>query len=316
MAKHSLPGFRIVIVGSGAIGSYYGSKLAYYGRDVHFLMRGDLYAVRKRGLHIRSKGENIHVAKVNCHTSTEEIGPSDLVIIALKATSNDALPALLSPLLHEKTALLTLQNGLGSEEFLAEHFGAERVLGGLCFVCLNRTAPGVIEHYDYGRVAIGEFRRYPQPRTHDIAWEFKRCGIVCSVIEDLVLERWRKLVWNIPLNGLSVVAGGMDTAAILADENLRRLTLELMDEVISIANRCGHALPTAAAMEQMKRTETMGAYKPSTLIDYLAGRPLEIEAIWGEPYRRARAAGVAAPHLENLYQQLLSLDRAQRSNAR
>jgi 2-dehydropantoate 2-reductase len=316
MAKHSLPGFRIVIVGSGAIGSYYGSKLAYYGRDVHFLMRGDLYAVRKRGLHIRSKGENIHVAKVNCHTSTEEIGPSDLVIIALKATSNDALPALLSPLLHEKTALLTLQNGLGSEEFLAEHFGAERVLGGLCFVCLNRIAPGVIEHYDYGRVAIGEFRRYPQPRTHDIAWEFKRCGIVCSVIEDLVLERWRKLVWNIPLNGLSVVAGGMDTAAILADENLRRLTLELMDEVISIANRCGHVLPTAAALEQMKRTETMGAYKPSTLIDYLAGRPLEIEAIWGEPYRRARAAGVAAPHLENLYQQLLSLDRAQRSNAR
>jgi 2-dehydropantoate 2-reductase len=283
---------------------------------VHFLMRGDLYAVRKRGLHIRSKGENIHVAKVNCHTSTEEIGPSDLVIIALKATSNDALPALLSPLLHEKTALLTLQNGLGSEEFLAEHFGAERVLGGLCFVCLNRIAPGVIEHYDYGRVAIGEFRRYPQPRTHDIAWEFKRCGIVCSVIEDLVLERWRKLVWNIPLNGLSVVAGGIDTAAILADENLRRLTLELMDEVISIANRCGHVLPTAAALEQMKRTETMGAYKPSTLIDYLAGRPLEIEAIWGEPYRRARAAGVAAPHLENLYQQLLSLDRAQRSNSR
>jgi 2-dehydropantoate 2-reductase len=218
--------------------------------------------------------------------------------------------------LHEKTALLTLQNGLGSEEFLAEHFGAERVLGGLCFVCLNRTAPGVIEHYDYGRVAIGEFRRYPQPRTHDIAWEFKRCGIVCSVIEDLVLERWRKLVWNIPLNGLSVVAGGIDTAAILADENLRRLTLELMDEVISIANQCGHALPTAAALEQMKRTETMGAYKPSTLIDYLAGRPLEIEAIWGEPYRRARAAGVAAPHLENLYQQLLSLDRAQRSNSR
>ena len=316
MAKHSLPRFRIAVVGSGAIGSYYGGKLAYYGRDVHFLMRGDLHAVRKRGLHIRSKGENIHVAKVNCYTSTEEIGPSDLVIIALKATLNDALPALLPPLLHEKTALLTLQNGLGSEEFLAEHFGAERVLGGLCFVCLNRTAPGVIEHYDDSRVAIGEFRRYPQPRTHDIAWEFKRCGIVCSVIEDLVLERWRKLVWNIPFNGLSVVAGGIDTAAILADENLRRLTLELMDEVISIANQCGHALPTAAALEQMKRTETMGAYKPSTLIDYLAGRPLEIEAIWGEPYRRARAAGVATPQLENLYQQLLSLDQAQQSNSR
>ena len=115
---------------------------------------------------------------------------------------------------------------------------------------------------------------------------------------------------------MSVVAGGIDTAAILADENLRRLTLELMDEVISIANQCGHALPTAVALEQMKRTETMGAYKPSTLIDYLAGRALEIEALWGEPYRRARAADVAVPQLENLYQRLLSLARTQRSNSR
>ena len=130
------------------------------------------------------------------------------------------------------------------------------------------------------------------------------------------LLRSNTSVAAIPFNGLSVVAGGIHTAAILADENLRRLTLELMDEVISIANQCGHALPTAAALEQMKRTETMGAHKSSTLIDYLAGRRLEIEAIWGEPYRRARAAGVAAPLLENLYQQLLLLDRAQRSKSR
>ena len=308
-----LPNFRIAIVGSGAIGCYYGGKLAQFGRDVHFLMRNGLEVVRKRGLRIRSKGENIHVAKVQACASSEELGVCDLVIVAMKATANAELPPLIAPLLGARTMILTLQNGLGSDEFLAEHFGAERVLGGLCFICLNRTAPGVIEHYDYGRLVIGEFGRYPQPRTHDVAWEFKRCGVVCSVVENPALERWRKLVWNIPFNGLCVAAGGIDTAAILADDGLRRLAVELMDETIAIANRCGHALPSGAALEQMKRTETMGAYKPSTLIDYLAGRPLEIEAIWGEPFRRGQAAGAAAPRLEMLYRLLVSLDRVQQT---
>jgi 2-dehydropantoate 2-reductase len=310
--QHALPNFRIAVVGAGAIGCYYGGKLASFGRNMHFLMRSDLDVVRKRGLRIRSQGENIHVPKVNVYRSTEAIGLCDLVIVALKATSNAELPSLLPPLLHEHTMILTLQNGLGSEEFLAENFGPERVLGGLCFICLNRLEPGVIERYDAGRLTIGEFGRYPQARTHDIAWEFKRCGVVCSIVADMALERWRKLVWNIPFNGLSVAAGGIDTAAILADDGLRQLTVELMDETIAIANRGGHALPTAGALEQMKRTETMGAYKTSTLIDYLAGRPLEIEAIWGEPLRRGKAAGVKTPRLEMLYRLLVSLDRVPR----
>ncbi len=310
--RHHLPNYRIAVVGAGALGCYYGGKLAHFGRDVHFLMRSNYEAVRKRGLRIRSKGENIHVAKIKAYRSTEEIGPCDLVIVALKTTANAELPALVRPLLGEKTMILTLQNGLGNEEFLAQQFGAERVLGGLCFICLNRTEPGVIELYDYGRVTLGEFSGFPRPRLHDLAWEFKRCGVVCSVVADLALEHWRKLAWNIPFNGLTITAGGVDTAAILANDRLRLLALELMDETIGIANACGHALPTAVALDQMKRTETMGAYKPSTLIDYLAGRPLEIEAIWGEPLRRARAAGVRTPQLEKLYRQLVALDQAQR----
>ena len=228
--KHKLPNYRIAIVSSGAIGCYYGGKLAHFGRDVHFLMHSNLEVVRKRGIRIRGKGANIHLAKVSAHPCTEEIGPCDLVIVAVKTTANAAVPALIAPLLGDKTIILTLQNGLDSEEFLAEHFGAERILGGLCFICLKRTEPGLIEHYDYGRLTIGEFDRYPQARTHDIAWEFKRCGVICSVVADLALERWRKLVWNIPFNGLSIAAGGIDTVAILADDGLRRLAVELMDE--------------------------------------------------------------------------------------
>lgn len=307
-ARYVLPNYRIGVVGAGAIGGYYGAKLAYFGRDVHFLMRGDLNEVRRFGIRIRSKNENIRVAKINCAASTEEIGPCDLVLIALKATSNPDLLRLLPPLLHERTLLLTLQNGLGNEEFLAENFGPERILGGLCFVCLNRVSPGVIEQYDTGRVVLGEFAGYPQARTHDIAWEFKRCGVVCSVAGNLGLERWRKLVWNIPFNGLAITAGGIDTSAILADDVLRARALALMDEVVAAANKCGYALPTAEALKQLKRTETLGAYKPSTLLDFEAGRPLEIEAIWGKPLRRAIAAGAEMSQLSALYAQLKMLN--------
>lgn len=305
---------KIAVVGSGAIGSYYGAKLAYAGSDVHFLMRGDLNEMRRSGLYVRGKGENFRVAKVNCYNSTKEIGLCDLVLIAVKATSNGELVDLVPPLLHEQAMLLTLQNGLGNEEFLAEHFGAERVLGGLCFICLNRVSRTEIERYDYGHIILGEYRRGSQPRTHEVAAEFKRAGVTCSVTEELLLERWRKLVWNIPFNGLSILGGGIDTSTILANEALHRATLALMDEVIFAANKCGYPLPGSAALEQIKRTETMGAYKPSTLLDWEAGRPLEIEAIWGEPLRRATAAGVQAPRLEIIYALLQALDRGRRGS--
>ena len=204
---------------------------------------------------------------------------------------------------------MTLQNGLGNEEFLAEHFGAERVLGGLCFICLNRVSPGQIERYDYGHITIGEHGHVPRKRTHEITEEFKRCGIKCNVAENLALERWLKLVWNIPFNGLSILAGGIDTAAILADADLRRAVLGLMDEVVGAANKCGYPLEKSAAREQIKRTETMGAYKPSTLLDFESGKPLEIEAIWGEPLRRAIAAEAPAPRLEVVYSLLKSVDQ-------
>jgi 2-dehydropantoate 2-reductase len=299
--------FRIAVVGSGAIGSYYGGKLAA-GNDVHFLMRGDLTEIRRDGLLIRGKDEDVHVAKVNCSNSTKEIGACDLVLVAVKATSNEEIVDLIPPLLHEHTMLLTLQNGLGNEEFLAKHFGAERVLGGLCFICLSRTSRTTIERYDYGHIVLGEYARKSQERTHALAERFKSSGVACSVTDDLALERWRKLVWNIPFNGLSILAGGIDTAAILADESLRRSVLAMMDEVITAANKCGHRLESTAWEKQIERTETMGAYKPSTLLDFEAGKPLEIEAIWGEPLRRALAAGASAPRLEIIYSLLKSLD--------
>jgi 2-dehydropantoate 2-reductase len=238
-----------------------------------------------------------------------------LVIVAVKATSNADLVDLIPPLLHSNTMLLTLQNGLGNEEFLGEHFGAERVFGGLCFICLRRLSRTEVVRYDYGHIVIGEFGRRPGPRLHAIESQFSACGIKCVVAEDLALERWRKLVWNIPFNALTILAGEIDTAAILADEPLRSTAVAMMHEVIEAARKCGHALENSEALEQMRRTELMKAYKPSTLLDWQAGKPLEIEPIWGEPLRRAAAEGANMPRTELAYALLKFLDaRHSRTN--
>jgi 2-dehydropantoate 2-reductase len=303
---------KIAIVGSGAVGTYYGAKLAHAGSDVHFLMRGDLSEVKRQGIFVRGEDENFRVAKINCYNSTKEIGPCDLVIVAVKTTSNADLVDLVPPLLHEKTMVLTLQNGLGNEEFLAKNFGAERVLGGLCFIAVNRHSKTEVERYDYGLVIVGELLGPAQSRTREVAAEFIRASVKCKVTDDIALERWRKLIWNIPFNGLSIVAGGIDTAAIVTDKNLRQLTLDLMEEVIIAANKCGHALPRDAWREHVKRSENMSGYKPSTLQDWESGKPLEIEAIWGEPVRGAAAAGAQMPRTETIYELLKQLERTRR----
>ena len=292
---------KIAVVGSGAVGSYYGGKLAASGCDVHFLMRGDLEEVKQRGLTLRESPGELRIPSPRVYGSTGEIGRCDLVLIALKTTSNGALETLLPPLLKPDTALVTLQNGLGNEEFLADLFGRERVMGGLCFVCLNRVAPGVIGHYGHGALAIGEFCGGLQPRTHSLVSAFKMAGIDARTTECLARERWRKLVWNVPFNGLAIAAGNVTVDVILADDGLRALTRFLMEEIIGAAAKLGHQFPSGLIEQQIELTLTMGAYKPSSLLDFVAGRAVEVESIWGEPWRRAKEAGASVERLEMLY---------------
>lgn len=301
---------RIAVVGSGAIGLYYGGKLAAAGNDVRFLVRGDLSEFQRDGIQLLGADEDLRIPKIDCYSSSGDIGPCDLVLVAVKTTSNDALDALLPPLIHEETVLLTLQNGLGNEELLAEHVGPDRVLGGLCFICLTRQSRTTVNRADAGHLSIGEFAQPSRAPTEKFIRLFTNAAVACRRVDNLLLERWRKLIWNIPFNSLSVLGGGIDTSAILRDPELHRATLSIMQEVIEVAAGCGYSLGKDAAAEQIGRTETMGTYKPSTLLDFEAGRPLEIEPIWGEPLRRALAAGVAAPRLQTLYALLQAIDHA------
>jgi 2-dehydropantoate 2-reductase len=300
----------IAIVGAGAIGCYYGARLALVGNDVRFLMRSDLEHVRAHGLTLRERDGTRRLERVAAFGTTAEIGPVDLVLVTLKTTANGALATLLPPLLHRDTVVVTLQNGLGNEELLAALVGAERVLGGLCFIAVTREAPGeLVGYHTPASITLGEFGRPAAERTHAIAGLFKTIGVKCTAVDQLAEARWRKLIWNIPFNGLSIAAGGITTDRILADPALAREVRALMDEVANAARRFGFVIPEEFIQKQIDVTPPMGPYKPSSLVDFLAGREVEVEAIWGEPLRRAQAAGLTMPRLEALYARLREVTR-------
>lgn len=292
---------RIAIIGTGALGCYYGAKLVKAGEDVHFLARSSRAALTARGLQVKGPSEKLRVKKIQVYGSAADIGPCDLVILATKATSNLALKNLLPPLLGPETVVMTLQNGLGVEEPVAEIVGSGRVIGAICYIGCMRTAPGVVTCSFPGLMTIGKFGKPAGERTHAVAALWRRVGVKCTAQDNLELQRWHKLVWNVPFNGLAIVTGGVTTDVILADEGMRSLARRIMEEVVDAAAKFGHEIPRSFVDLQFERTAKMGAYRPSSLIDFEEGRDVEIEEIWGEPVRRARAVGAPVPRMEMLY---------------
>ena len=258
-----------------------------------------------------------------------EIGVCDLVLIGLKTTANATFPSLIPPLVGASTAVLTLQNGLGNEESLARFLPADQILGGLCFVCLNRSRPGVIEHLAHGRVVLGEYRRPDTSRAEFLAGQFREAGVPCVATPDLRRAHWEKLVWNIPFNGLGVagvagldavrrgawdgntpLGGCLTTDRLLAEPGWEELVRELMREVITTANGLRLGVDPGLEEQHLASTRSMGPYRASTLVDFERGCPLELEALFLEPLRCASAAGVATPRLESLCRVLTLLDGA------
>lgn len=292
---------RVAIVGAGAVGSYYGARLAQAGEDVTFLMRGDYEHVRERGLEVRSVAGDFTLPRVQVAQDSTSIGEVDLVIVAWKATANAALEPVLRPLVGEHTVILTLQNGLGNCEHIAALFGAERVLGGLCFVCINRLSPGVISHTAAGLVRVGEHSSEGiSPRLSGIVERFTHAGIPCEAVPCLEKALWMKLVWNVPFNGLAIAEGGVDTEILLQQRQREPEVRALMEEVVAVAAALGHEIPPSFLDKQIQITLPMGPYRPSSMIDYVEGRPVEYDAIWAQPIAVAHRIGVPVPHMEAL----------------
>jgi len=299
---------RYAILGTGALGGFYGARLQQAGSEVHFLLHSEYEHVREHGLMVESKDGDFHLPKVNAHKNVHEMPKCDVAIVAWKATQNHLLPTLLPAVLKEDGVVLVLQNGLGVEEAAAAAAPGHRVFGGLCFICSNRVGPGHIRHLDYGSIRMAEYSPKGVPAgisetLKGLGRDFEQAGIEVALLEDLVLARWQKLVWNIPYNGLSVVLDA-NTSELMENPDSLTLVEGLMWEVLEGAAACGRVIPGDFVQRMLDMTRAMTPYRASMKIDFDERRPMEVEAIHGEPLRIAATAGVELPLLKSLYHQL------------
>jgi 2-dehydropantoate 2-reductase len=300
----------IAIIGAGAVGGYYGGRLAQHGHDVHFLVRGDYDVWRADGLRVKSVAGDFHLPpeQLRVYNSPGAMPKVDLVIVTIKSTENASLPGLVAPLLKDDTTILTLQNGLGNEDFLAGHFGAGRIVGGMAFVCINRVSPGVVHHLDHGFIRVGEFVGAGRSnRSEAIARLFAGTDVKADVVADLHAARWDKQVWNVPFNGLGALLDAT-TDQLIGSAEGERLVRAVMNEVRGAAKLDGVAIADDVPQKKIDATRTMGAYMSSTQVDRRLGKPMEVEAIFGRPVHLARERGVQLPLLEMLYFSLKRLD--------
>ena len=290
------------IIGSGALGGLYGGLLANAGFDVHFLLNSDYQHVCDHGLKVQSLWGDFHLPRVSAYHRAEDLPACDVTIVALKTVHNHLLPSLLPPPTRGGGAVLVLQNGLGVESDSASIVGEDRVLGGCCFLCSNKVGPGHIHHLDFGRIVFGEYATQEiTPRAQQICDEFNEAKIDTQVSEHLDLVRWRKLMWNIPFNGLSVALNA-STKEIIDTPGSYALADEIIREVHQGAAACGVAVPDEAIEITMDNTRKMVPYDSSMRIDFQNNRPMELQAIFGNPLAATKQHGHEMPRVEMLYQ--------------
>ena len=300
----------IAIVGAGAVGLYYGGRLAAAGHDVHFFTRSDAFAIHANGIRVESVHGDLTLAagEVHAYDDVARMPRVDVVISTLKATARPNYRELIAPLLHDDTAIVALQNGLGNEEALATHFGASRVLGAIAYVCIHRVAAGHVRHTAQGELKIGEFGRPISARLTAMVDAMHHAKIDAHAVDDLRHHRWDKLVWNIPFNGLGA-AIDLDCAQLMAsDEHVARVRT-IVDDVLRAASAVGVTIDRDRVAFTIGRTRTLGAYQTSMQLDRRAGRPMEIDAIVGEVIRQGEAAGSGPlKMLRELRAMLLAVD--------
>lgn len=298
----------IGVLGAGALGCYLGALLADSGIRVKFLLRSDYEAALQNGLRVTFRDTpDVHIQPAEVFRSAADLGQCDLVLVALKTTANHDLPALLSPMLHSDSVVLTVQNGMGNVELLETLLPRDRICTMLCHIGATRTAPAVIRNFtdNRGSLSLAEAAGSPTERTRYLASLFADAGFVTHVLENFEDAIWRKLMWNIPFNGLTIAKGGITTDIVCADPAMAAEARALMKELQAAAAARGFRIPDSYIDRQFKITPALGPYKPSSLIDWENGRTLEVESIWGVPLRRGQAAGVAMPRLAALYAQLV-----------
>lgn len=284
---------RYGVIGTGAIGGYYGAKLAQGGQDVHFLFHSDYDYVREHGLRVNSGDGGFHLDHVNAYQDVRQMPKCDVVIVALKTVHEQMLRDMLPPLLTDDTVVLLIQNGMGMEQDVEQMVPGVKLAAGLAFICCSKTHPGVIDHLDLSGLNVGSYNA-PQETIDRMIAEMVSADIDARNV-DYLEARWRKLLWNMPFNGLSV-ALHTDTDALVRNAATRRLLRAMTQEVIEAAHAVGvKGLTDRDADAMIEMTTKMRPYKPSMRLDWDYHRPMEVYYLYTRPIEEARKAGQDMP---------------------
>ena len=297
--------FRYAVIGTGAIGGYYGGMLANSGKEVHFLFNSDYSYVKENGLKVDSINGNFHLSSVLAYNNTSEMPECDVVLVCLKSTNNKLLKKLLPPLLHKNTLVVLIQNGLGVEADLQVDFPDISIAGGLAFICANKIDKGHVAHFDYGKLNLGAYTHSDDIILSQVCADFQQAGIEAHSVE-LEQARWMKLVWNIPYNGMAVVLN-TETDKLMNNLATKDLLHDMMLEVIRGANIVGEnrfSITEVFADQMLKMTEQMKPYAPSMKLDFDSHRPLEIDYIYTRPLFETQKVGFEMPMVGMLEKQL------------
>jgi 2-dehydropantoate 2-reductase len=304
---------RYGIIGVGAIGGYYGCKLAYSGQEVHFLLHSDYQFVKEHGMQVDSCDGSFHLDHVNVYQTSEDMPKCDVVIVGLKTTNNHLLSELLPPLLHEHTVVVLIQNGIGVEADVQQMFPDVQLIAGLAFICSAKTEPGRVNHQCYGSINLGNYSCKDERLFSAILNDFTNAGIQAGSVP-YEEARWKKAVWNMPFNGMTV-ALNTRTDLLLKQPATRQLIRDLMMEVIEAAHHLGvTGLDEAFADKMIQMTDEMTPYSPSMKLDFDFHRPMEIYYLYTRPIQIAREAGFSMPKLEMLEAELRFLAEKETCN--
>ena len=290
------------VIGAGAIGGYYGCRLAHVERQVRFLSHSDYEYVMEHGFRIDSCDGNFTVYPVEAYAHAADIPKSDVVLVGLKSVNNHLLLEMLPHLIYEDTVVVLIQNGIGLEEDLQAQFPDLQIVAGLAFICSAKTAPGHVNHQCYGSINLGNYS-CEDTRFHEIHTDFQDAGITAAEVPYLE-ARWRKAVWNMPFNGMTV-ALNTSTDKLLKNPSTRQLIYDQMMEVIGAANALGvNTLTSEFADKMMAMTDAMVPYSPSMKLDFDYHRPMEIPYLYTRPIAEAKKVGFDMPKLAMLEAEL------------
>ncbi|WP_404359959.1 ketopantoate reductase family protein [Methylotuvimicrobium sp. KM1] len=292
---------KVLIVGAGAIGGFYGALLAKAGAEVSVVCRSEFNLIEQSGYSIESRDLGDWHFKPHHVLQHSEDYPeqADYVVLCTKAIDVSENLELIRPAVSYSTTIVFIQNGVETEQAFIDAFPDNEIISGLAFICCNRTGPGQIAHLAYGRLTLGSLTNTIGPKAEQLGAFFNAAGIECRITDDIIGARWQKCVWNAPFNPLSVLSGGLATQDILSTQE--PLVRGIMREVVAIASACRHTLAEDIIERNIANTHTMPPYKTSMLLDYEQGRPMETEAILGNAVHAARRKDVPCPHLETLY---------------